>query len=327
MEPFNYWAATDIKEAFARMSTTAGAEFIAGGTDMLQLLQERVRAPKELIDLNGLPLSEIEFTSEGVRIGALARLAAVAANRGIKERFPAITQALLASASPQVRNMATIAGNLLQRTRCLYFRDVSAPCNKREPGSGCPAIDGINRSNALFGGSPHCIATYPGDLAIALLALDARVEVARRDAHFELPLEDLHRLPQDTPEIETNLRSGDILTAVRVPASDAASRSHFLKLRDRASFEWALVSVALALTAQNGKIRHARVAVGGVATKPWRLRHVEQALLGAETRAAPFHRAAGLAAEGAEPRGRNQFKVALLKRAVERALAEWKAEE
>ena len=202
---------------------------------MLQLLQERVRAPEELIDLNGLPLSDIEITGDGIRIGALARMAQVVSDSRVREQFPAVTQALLASALPQIRNMASIGGNLLQRTRCLYFRDVATPCNKREPGSGCSALDGENRLNAILGGSSQCIAAYPGDLAIALLALDAKVEIAGQSGQRVIPLDELHRLPDDAPHVDTTLRPGDIITAVSISTSDFARRSCFLKIRDRAS--------------------------------------------------------------------------------------------
>jgi xanthine dehydrogenase YagS FAD-binding subunit len=318
--PFAYAAARSAQAAIDRVAHVRGAEFIAGGTDMLQLLQERVRAPAELIDINRLPLAGVEVGPAGARIGALARMAEVADDRRIQERFPVVAQALLASASAQVRNRATIGGNLLQRTRCLYFRDSATPCNKREPGTGCPAQDGENRLNAILGGGPHCIATYPGDLAVALVALDAQVEVAGMRGPRTVPLEQLHRLPGDTPEIETVLEPGDLITTVVIAASRHAARSHYLKVRDRASFEFALVSAAVALDVDGGAIRHARVAVGGVATKPWRLRQVEHALEGQRPSAGLFRAAAGLAADGAAPRVRNAFKVELLKRTVARAL-------
>ncbi len=320
MVPFAYLAAPNLRSAISRATRSSRAEFIAGGTDMLQLLQERVRAPEELIDLNGLPLSDIEITADGIRIGALARMAQVVSDSRVREQFPAVTQALLASASPQIRNMASVGGNLLQRTRCLYFRDVATPCNKREPGSGCSALDGENRLNAILGGSSQCIAAYPGDLAIALLALDAKVEIAGQSGQRVIPLDELHRLPDDAPHVDTTLRPGDIITAVSISTSDFARRSCFLKIRDRASFEWALASAAVALSMDHGKIRHARIAVGGVATKPWRLRHVEQALTDRELHADLFRRVAALAADGAQPRTQNGFKAELLKRVVERAL-------
>jgi len=320
MVPFAYATAADTQAAITRAAQSRHAEFIAGGTDMLQLLQERVRAPAELIDINGLPLAGIEVGPDGARIGALARMAEVADDRRMQEQFPVVVQALLASASPQVRNMASIGGNLLQRTRCLYFRDVATPCNKREPGSGCPAQDGANRMNAVLGGSPYCIATYPGDLAVALVALDAQIQIAGTQGQRTLALEHLHRLPGDTPHLETVLEPGDLIVAVLLPASEYARRSHYLKIRDRASFEFALVSAAVALETDGETIRQARVAVGGVATRPWRLRDVERALAGQPLRAEVFHAAAEQAGTGARPRPGNTFKLELMKRTVERAL-------
>jgi len=320
MVPFAYAAAPSAEAAIAYVARHRGVEFIAGGTDMLQLLQEGVRAPTELIDINRLPLDGIEIDADGVRIGATARMSDVADHPRIRAEYPAVAEALLLSASPQVRNMASIGGNLLQRTRCVYFRDVVTPCNKRAPGSGCSALDGENRLHAILGVSPHCIATYPGDLAVALVALDANVVVRGPDGARTLPVEGMHRVPGDAPDLETVLEPGDLITAVLIPASPHARRSHYLKVRDRASFEFALVSAAVALEIDEAVIRHARVVVGGVATRPWRLPAVEQALVGHRIDDALFHTAAARAANGAEPRGQNAFKVELLKRTVERAL-------
>src|SRR4051812_42896759 len=232
MEPFAYAVAPSRAAAIAR-AAGRGAEFIAGGTDMLQLLEERVRAPAELVDINELPLRGIERRDGRIRIGALTRMAELADHAEIRTLFPAVSQALLASASPQVRNMATIGGNLLQRTRCLYFRDVATPCNKRAPGSGCPAQDGLNRMNAIFGGSAHCIATHASDLAVALTAFDALVETQGRAGRRRLPLADFYRLPGETPHLETVLDAGELITAVILPHSAAAEHSLYLKLRDR----------------------------------------------------------------------------------------------
>jgi xanthine dehydrogenase YagS FAD-binding subunit len=320
VHPFAYAAAPSAQAAVAHVAQRRGAEFIAGGTDMLQLLQEHVRAPEELIDISRLPLGGIVVGSRGARIGALARMAEVADDSGIRQRFPVVREALLAGASPQVRNMATIGGNLLQRTRCLYFRDVTTPCNRREPGSGCPALDGENRMHAILGGSPHCIATYPGDLAIALVALDAQVEIHGAHGDRTLSVEHLHRPPGNAPEIETVLEPGDLIAAVLIPATRVASRSHYLKVRDRASFEFALASAAVAVDTDGGSVRDARVAVGVVATPPLRLRHVEEGLLGRRLSAETIRTAVARAADGAQPRGRNVFKVELLERTVERAL-------
>src|SRR5437868_3905642 len=280
MQPFAYATAESAEAAVGRVAGTRGAAFIAGGTDMVQLLQDRVTAPSELIDINRLPIADVDVDARGARIGALARMADVADDARIRARFPVVAESILLSASAQVRNMASIGGCLLQRTRCLYFRDVVTPCNKREPGSGCPAQDGQNRMNAVLGGSAHCIAAYPGDLAVALVALDAWVEVAGPEGTRNIPLTELHRLPGDTPHIETALQTGELITTLVIPTSALARRSHYLKVRDRTSFEFALVSAAVALHVDGGVIGQARVGVGGVATRPWRLFQVEEALAG-----------------------------------------------
>lgn len=320
MVPFAYAAAPTPEAATAHAAKVPGAQFIAGGTDMLQLLQEGVTAPSELIDIGGLPLAGIDLSTDMARLGALTHLADVADDKRIQEQFPVLAQALAATASPQVRNMATIGGNLLQRTRCLYFRDVTTPCNKREPGSGCSALDGENRINAIFGGSAHCIATYPGDLAVALLALDAEVEISGVHGRRRIAIDAFHRLPGDAPQHDTVLEPGDLITAVLVPHSGWARRSHYLKVRDRASFEWAIASAAVALAAEDGLIRQARIALGGVATKPWRAAGVEQALIGQRLGTDIFRKAAAHAGDGAQPRPGNAFKVELIKHTVARAL-------
>ena len=253
MQAFNYAEANSLQSALDLVAAK-GAMLIAGGTDMLQLLQEDVLAPPTLIGIGHLPLAAVEVGASGLRIGAMARLAAVADDPRVQQDYPLLAQALTETASPQVRNMATIGGNLLQRTRCLYFRDSTVPCNKREPNSGCPAQDGQNRINAIFGGSPHCIAAYPGDMAVALVALDASVEVQGRQGPRQIKVADFHLPPGDTPQIETALRPGEIVTGIRIPANDFAAGSHYLKVRDRASFEWALVSVAVALQ-REGELR------------------------------------------------------------------------
>jgi xanthine dehydrogenase YagS FAD-binding subunit len=322
MHPFALTRAPDYAAAAER--ALAGAEFIAGGTDMLQLLQEDVRRPSEIADLNALPLAAIAEEGDGaVQIGALTTLQATADHPAIRTRFAAVAEALDATASPMVRHMATVGGNLLQRTRCLYFRDATTPCNKRVPGSGCPAQDGENRINAILGGSAHCIAVQPSDLPVALIALDAEVLLRRADgAEQWVPMEGFHLLPGDTPHVETLLRPGDLIQAVRIPAHAAAWRSHYVKVRDRASFAWALASVAVALRMEDGRVTAARVAVGGVATKPWRLPAVEQALLGEAPDALTVAHAADQATAGAAPRQGNAYKVPLLRNTVERALLE-----
>jgi xanthine dehydrogenase YagS FAD-binding subunit len=320
MLPFSYASAADVTEAQRLVAKEPDGMFIAGGTDVLQLLQDSVIAPRRLIDINALPLRGIEVDADGARIGALTRLAEVAEHDMIRSRWPLLAEALLETASPQVRNMASVGGNLLQRTRCLYFRDATVPCNKRSPGSGCPAIDGLNRMNAILGTSEHCIAAYPGDMAIALLALDAELELLGPNGARRIMLGDLHRLPDETPDVETALAPGELIAAVMLPANSATTHSHYLKLRDRASFEWALVSVAVVLAIDAGTVRQARVAAGGVGTRPWRLQHVEQLLLGRSLDAQSASKAGNAAADGATPRPGNAFKVPMLRRAVERAL-------
>ena len=325
MHPFTLERPRDLAAALG-LGAQAGrndatAEYIAGGTDMVQLLQEDVRRPDRLVSLAGLLDAGIEAGRQGLRIGAAATMAEAAAHPAVAEQFPVIAEALLNSASPQVRNQATMAGNLLQRTRCPYFRDVGyAACNKRAPGSGCSAIGGESRWNAVLGTSDACIAAHPSDLAVALVALDAALEVRGPAGQRSLPLADLHRLPAAAPHIETVLEPGEVIAAMVVPASPAARRSHYLKVRDRASFEFALVSAAVALDMDGGRIRGARIALGGVGTKPWRVPRVEAALVGAGLDAAALRRAAALAAEGAQPQGTNAFKVELMQRAIVRAV-------
>jgi xanthine dehydrogenase YagS FAD-binding subunit len=299
----------------------APAEYIAGGTDMVQLLQEHVRRPERLVSLAGLLDNRIEVGAQGLRIGTAATMAEVAAHSAVIEQFPVIAEALLNSASPQVRNQATMGGNLLQRTRCPYFRDVGyAACNKRAPGSGCAAIGGENRWHAVLGTSDNCIAANPSDLAVALVALDAAVEVRSPSGQRTVPLIDFHRLPGDTPHIETALEPGEVIAAIMVPTTPAARRSHYLKVRDRASFEFAVVSAAVALDMDGARIRQARIALGGVGTKPWRVPQVEAALAGANLDVGTLRSAAARAAEGAQGRGHNDFKIVLMQRAIVRAI-------
>jgi xanthine dehydrogenase YagS FAD-binding subunit len=299
----------------------AVAEYIAGGTDMVQLLQEYVRQPNRLVSLGGLLDNRIQFGPHGLRCGAAATMADVAADRHIVEHFPVIAEALLESASPQVRNQATMGGNLLQRTRCPYFRDIGySACNKRTPGSGCAAIGGVNRWHAVLGTSEHCIAAHASDLAVALVALDAVIEMRSARGERTVPLIDFHRLPGETPHIETMLEAGEVITAIVVPASRAARRSHYLKVRERASFEFALVSAAVAIDMDGDRIREARIALGGVGTKPWRVTEVEAALVGSTLEPALLRRAAALAAQGARGYGHNDFKIELMQRAVVRAI-------
>src|ERR687886_2581485 len=325
MHPFTLERPRDLAAALALRAqagrTDAPAEYIAGGTDMVQLLQEYVRRPERLVSLAGLLDNGIDVGAQGLRLGAAATMADVAAHPGVMEQFPVIAEALLNSASPQVRNQATVGGNLLQRTRCPYFRDVGyAACNKRAPGSGCAAIGGENRWNAVLGTSDHCIAAHASDLAVALVALDAAVEVRGPRGQRTVLLDDVYRLPADTPHIETVLEPGEVIAAITVPPSAAAQRSHYLKVRDRASFEFALVAAAVALDMDGARIRQARVALGGVGTKPWRVPRGEAALAGAGLDPAALRPAAALAAEGAQGHGHNDFKIELMQRAIVRAV-------
>ena len=331
MVPFAYARAASIATATttgARHRSDGahepGADFFAGGTDMMQLMGEHLRNPDRIIDISALPgLDRIEAIPGGLRLGALVRMSDAASHAAVRAECPVVSESLLASASAQVRNLATLGGNLLQRTRCGYFRDPGAPCNKREPGTGCPAIGGQNRFHAVLGGSDHCIATYAGDFANALLALDARLRIAGPSGERIIPLADLHRLPDDTPAVETQLEPGELILSIDVPTGAAARRSHYLKVRDRASFEWSIASAAVALDlTKDGTVRDARVAVGGVATKPWRLPQVEAALQGSHLTATLIDEAAAHAADGAVSHEGNAYKVELIRRTVARALTE-----
>ncbi len=299
-----------------------GAKYIAGGTDIMQLGKDNVEAPTQLIDLDGLLPATITVGPDGaLRLGALARMVDVANHPDVRASWPAVSEALLLSASPQVRNMGTMGGNLLQRTRCGYFRDTGFACNKRIPGSGCPAIAGESRGLGVAGVSDHCIATHPSDMPVALVAMDASVELrAPSGGTRTVPLTEFYRLPGDTPHIETNLIPGELITAIVVPASASARKSRYVKVRDRATFEFAVVSAAVALDVDNGTVRQVRVACGGVAHKPWRLPQVEAALHGKPATEANFQAAADLAGQGATPTKDNAFKVKLMQRSVLRAL-------
>jgi xanthine dehydrogenase YagS FAD-binding subunit len=322
MQPFTYARARNVQAAIAAVTHDPGSEFIAGGTDMLQLLKAGQRAPHRLIDINALPLDGIEVSPTGLRLGALARMSDVADHPGIVANFPAISQALNLSASAQLRNMASIGGNLLQRTRCSYFRDTGfAACNKRNPGSGCAAIGGENRMHAILGGSDACVATHPSDLAVALVALDATVRLLGPDGARSLAVEQFHMLPGDTPQVENVLRPGELIVGIDVPTAAHARRSHYLKVRDRTSYEFALTSAAVGVDFVNGRVRSARVAMGGIGTKPWRLRAVEDALVGTSIGdLAAWKAAAAQVATGARPLGKNAFKIELAQRTLVRAL-------
>src|SRR5689334_848775 len=301
MHPFTLERPRDLATALAFRAQAgrndAPAEYIAGGTDMVQLLQEDVRRPDRLVSLAGLLENGIEAGPQGLRLGAAATMAEVASHPTVIEQFPVISESLLASASPQVRNQATMGGNLLQRPRCPYFRDVGySACNRRTPGSGCSAIQGENRWHAVLGTSEHCIAAHASDVAVALVALGAAVEILGLNGVRVVALDDFYRLPGSAPHIHSVLEPAEVVTAITVPVSAAARRSHYLKIRDRASFEFALVSAAVGLDMDGRRIRAARVALGGVGTKPWRAPQVEGALAGAQLEPASLRRAASLAA-------------------------------
>jgi xanthine dehydrogenase YagS FAD-binding subunit len=326
MFPFRYERGRDIAGVVASAARDPAAEFLAGGTDILQLLKDDVRRPGRVIDVTRLPdLDRIECGPQGLRFGALVKMSDAADDPAVQANYPVIAEALLASASPQIRNMATIGGNLLQRTRCAYFRDHGTACNKREPGSGCAALKGENRLHAVLGGSDHCIATHPSDLAVALVALDAVIVTARAGGGRRIPLEAFHLLPGDTPERETMLEPAELIVAIEVPPLSFAHRSHYLKVRDRASFEFALASAAVAADIDGGVIRDGRIALGGVGTKPWRARAAEQSLIGQPAETASFERAAAQALAGARPAEHNRFKIPLAQRVLARALSHLRA--
>src|SRR5450631_2954674 len=317
---FQYGRAADVYDARIQASKP-GAAYLAGGTDLLQLWKSGAMTPAAVVDISRLPLGDVEFIDGQLSLGALSRLSDVATHPDVTRHHPLIAEAILASASGQIRNMATVGGNLLQRTRCPYFRNEQLACNKRKPGSGCGALAGENRHAALFSTSPSCVATHASDLAVALTALDAEVEVFGAAGARRLPLRDLYRLPAETPERETNLAAGELITGIHVSnASRFAACSTYLKIRDRASFEFAVVSVAAVLRVENGVISEARLAAGGVAPLPWRLSRSEAALVGRAPDAQAIGVAGDLAIADAQPLAHNGFKIELLRNAVIRAL-------
>jgi xanthine dehydrogenase YagS FAD-binding subunit len=323
VRPFHYQQAVDDAAAVAAVASAPDAAFLAGGTNLVDLMKLDVERPSLLVDVSRLAHDRIELLDDGtVRIGAAVRNSDVAADRTVRSAFPLLTQAVVAGASGQVRNAATTGGNLLQRTRCPYFRDASKPCNKRVPGSGCPARDGDHRNLAILGSSTSCIATHPSDMAVALAALDARVDVTGPSGDRTIPLTDLYRLPGDDPSVETALDRGELLTAVEVPMLPAGARSLYRKVRDRASFAFALVSVAAVLEADDGVVHSARIALGGVAPVPWRARVAEAGLRGVPLTAEAFARAAGAELEQAQPLRDNAFKVSLAHHLIVQSLLE-----
>ena len=321
MNPFAYTRAEEAGSAVKQVGGDAKASFLAGGTSLIDLMKLRVETPALLVDINPLPLSKIERTDGGLRIGALVSNTDLAYHEEVRKNFPALSQAILSGASPQLRNMASVGGNLMQRTRCYYFRDGVSACNKRQPGSGCAALDGFNRIHAVLGGSDKCIATHPSDMAVALVALDAVVKVQGAKGERSIKVIDFHLLPGETPERETALEHGELITAVELTRSALATGSHYLKVRDRASYEFALTSAAVALEVKDGLISAARLALGGVATKPWRAFEAEKQLVGQKPTTATFVAAAKSALKDAKSRKFNGFKIELAQRTIVRALA------
>jgi xanthine dehydrogenase YagS FAD-binding subunit len=333
MRPFHYVRIDDVEAAISAYGSKTPrdisgaidepAQYLAGGTTLIDLMKLDVMRPTQVVDINALQSNNgnIEFSDQGLRLGAMARMSQTADHPDVQKNFPVISQSLQLAASAQIRNMATLAGNVLQRTRCTYFRDTSyANCNKRASGSGCAALEGVNRAHAVLGTSDHCIASYPGDFAQALLALDAQVEINGRRGTRTIAFADLHSLPGDTPHLETTLAPGELITAFAIPSAPWAKRSLYLKIRDRQSYEFALASVAIALELDGGTVKQVRIALGGVATAPWRAKEAEASLVG-KTIDDPTAKVAAAAAFGnARPRQHNAFKIALGQRALIRAL-------
>lgn len=321
MHPFTFVKAKDSKEAISFVNINSHAKFLGGGTNLVDLMKMNIEAPDQLIDINGLELKKIEVLSNGnIMIGALVKNSDLAYDKNISKLYPLLSQALLAGASPQLRNMATTGGNLLQRTRCPYFFDTVTPCNKREPGSGCSAINGYNRMNAVLGTSDKCIATHPSDMCVAMAALDAIIHVQGTNGERVIAFADFHILPGDTPEKENTLQPGELITAIEIPALPFASNSTYIKVRDRSSYEFALTSVAVALDVKSGFIKDARIALGGVGTKPWRAKEAEQSLSGKQPSANAYITAADIALKDAKPYKYNSFKIELAKRTLIKGL-------
>lgn len=323
MRPFEYVRAADAASGVTAVASVPGAKFLAGGSNLVDLMKEDVERPTRLVDIRQLPLRQIQRVRGGLSVGALATNTETANHPLIRENYPLLTQAIVAGASGQLRNMATNGGNLLQRTRCNYFYDTATPCNKREPGTGCGAREGLNRIHAVLGWSEACVATYPGDMANALYALDASVRVRATDGRERLiPIVDFHRLPGDTPQRDNNLQHGELILAIELPVSAAefARNSHYLKVRDRTSYAFAMVAVAAALQFDGGTIRQARVVLGSVAHKPWRSAEAEAMLIGRRASEETFAQAAKAALRDARPLSHNAYKVELGQRSVVRAL-------
>jgi xanthine dehydrogenase YagS FAD-binding subunit len=316
MDTFRYTQSKTVDSAVA-----AQGKYIAGGTTLVDLMKLNVETPRALVDINALPLSQIEAAPNGgLRIGAMVRNSDLAWNDQVKQRYAVLSLALLSGASPQLRNMATTGGNLLQRTRCYYFRDTNYACNKRQPGSGCSAIDGYNRIHAVLGGSEHCVAVHPSDMAVAMMALEATVHTRGSKGERQIPIGDFYLLPGDAPDRETTLLPGELITYVTLPALPANTHSHYLKLRDRAQYEFALASAGVVATMRGRHIERVRIAMGGVGTRPWRALEAEHVLEGKEATPENFRRAAEAALAGAKPLKDNGFKIELARRGVIRTL-------
>ena len=320
MEPFKYTRAQENSSAISLVALRE-TKFVAGGTNIIDLMKLNIEKPKQLVDINRLRLNTIEILpTGGVRIGALVKNSDLAYHSNVIKKYAVLSEALLSGASAQLRNMASVGGNLLQRTRCPYFYDTSFPCNKRVPGSGCSAIDGYNRNNAVLGTSDKCIATHPSDMCVAMAALGAVINVQGLKGNRSIPFSEFHLLPGQTPEYETTLRHDELITSVDLPALPSSAKSHYLKVRDRASYEFALTSAAVIIDADGGKIKSARIALGGVGTKPWRSLAAEKALTGMDMNEQSFRAAAEAALSEAKPYKYNAFKIVLAKRTLVRAL-------
>jgi xanthine dehydrogenase YagS FAD-binding subunit len=325
MRPFKYSKAGDISAALQKISEGTSVKFLAGGTNILDLMKEDVEHPEELIDITNIPLNDVKLivtgaNSGGISLGALAKNTTTANHPLVRQNFPLLTQAILAGASAQIRNMATNGGNLNQRTRCSYFYDVAMPCNKRQPGSGCGALEGVNRMHAIFGWSEKCVAVHPSDMCVALAALDAVVKVKGRNEERNIPFSEYHRLPGETPEKDNNLNEGELITSIEIPPNNFQKNYYYLKVRDRSSYAFALVSVAVALEMAGSEIKKARIALGGVAHKPWRVVEAENYLAGKTANENSFKEAAIVAVKDAKPLSENKYKVELANKAIVRAL-------
>ncbi len=325
MRPFKFSSATDPAAAMQAAIANVHAQFLAGGTNILDLMKEDVARPNELIDINRLVLSQknaVADTAGGISVNGLAKNTETANDPMIRQNFPMLSQAILAGASAQIRNMASNGGNLNQRTRCSYFYDVAMPCNKREPNTGCSALQGINRMHAIFGASPECVAVHPSDMCVALVALDASVKVSDSKGSIRnIPFADYHRLPGTTPHLDNNLNHGELITAIEIPKNNFAGNSYYLKVRDRASYAFALVSVAAGLELNDNEIKTIRIAMGGVAHKPWRASAAERFLTGKPATEINFREAAELEMKNAKPLEHNKFKIELGTRAIVKALS------